>query len=123
MTSPARRRVLLVEDDADSAFGLSELLKIKGYAVRVAGSMASALHELGGEAPPDVVVADLHLPDGDGLELLARLPTERRVPAIALSGLASPADRASSLEAGFARHLTKPVSVRELIEAIEEVLP
>jgi CheY-like chemotaxis protein len=123
MTDSARRRVLLVEDDADSAFGLSELLKIRGYDVRVAGSMASALDELGGAAPPEVVVADLHLPDGDGVQLLARLPPDRRVPAIALSGLASPADRASSLEAGFARHLTKPVSVRELIATIEEVLP
>lgn len=122
MTVDAGRRVLLVEDDADSAYGLSELLKIEGFEVEVAGSMGSALDTLESAPPPDVLVADLQLPDGDGLELLARLAPDRGFPAIALSGFTSPSDKASTARAGFARHLAKPVRVRELISAIEEVL-
>ena len=70
----------------------------------------------------DVIVSDIELPDGSGLELVGSLrQTGRPIPAIALSGFGSSADVELSHSAGFAIHLTKPVDFRQLEEAIRQV--
>ena len=69
----------------------------------------------------DVLLADIGLPDGSGWELMETLLRRSPVRGIAISGHAYNADVQKSLEAGFAEHLTKPVSVESLYAAIERV--
>ena len=70
----------------------------------------------------DVVVSDIGLPDGSGLDLLPPIRAQIRLGAIALSGFGTDADRLHSREAGFDIHLTKPVDFARLEAAIEKVV-
>ena len=69
----------------------------------------------------DVLVSDISLPDGTGYELMRSVGSAGPVSAIALSGFGAPEDMRRSLEAGFARHIVKPVLPSELLTAIAEV--
>jgi CheY-like chemotaxis protein len=70
----------------------------------------------------DVVLSDLRLPDGSGLDLMRDLSTKHGLRGIALSGFGMDTDRAQSIAAGFSRHLTKPVNVTSVRTAIADVL-
>jgi CheY-like chemotaxis protein len=111
-------RVLVVDDHEDSAETLALVLEMKGYDVKVAHSVHEA-EERAGEC--DVLISDISLPDGSGLELVKTLQRRRSLPAIALSGYGTEQDRQRSLKAGFAEHLTKPVYPARLIEAVRRV--
>jgi CheY-like chemotaxis protein len=71
--------------------------------------------------PIDLLISDLSLPDGSGLDLIRELRAHRPIQAIALSGHGTDADLAKSKAAGFARHLTKPVELGQLLLAIQEL--
>jgi CheY-like chemotaxis protein len=114
-------RVLLVEDDKDTREMLQDLLSEFGLQVDTADSVASALHEFG-EHNFDVVLSDLGLPDGSGLDLVQKLRAIRPVRAIALSGYGMAEDVSRSQAAGFFAHLTKPVSIEKLEAAIHEAV-
>ncbi len=117
----ARLRILLVEDHADTAEAMAELLRDLGHEVTVAGSVAAGLdvaERQGGRF--DLVLSDLGLPDGSGLELMAKLHDRYGVRGIALSGYGMEEDVRKSLEAGFDRHLTKPINLQALQTAIQE---
>jgi CheY-like chemotaxis protein len=84
------------------------------------------VHVLALDDDPDVVVADVRLPDIDGFELVRRLrdtqdPVVRDTPAIALTAYARAADRVKALESGFSMHLAKPADPAELVAAIAAV--
>ncbi len=116
--APAGRRVLLVEDHADSAETLALVLSMKGYEV----SVARTVKEAQSLAPGcDLMISDISLPDGSGLELVREL--QRRLPlrAIALSGYGTEEDRSRSRAAGFAEHLTKPVDIDDLLAAVRRL--
>jgi signal transduction histidine kinase/CheY-like chemotaxis protein len=112
--------ILLVEDNQDTLNYLSRLLSLRGYRVHTAADLASAIQRAA-EAELDLVVSDIELPDGSGLELMWTLRATRNIPAIALSGFGSPADIEQSHSAGFAIHLTKPVDFRTLERAIGQL--
>jgi signal transduction histidine kinase/ActR/RegA family two-component response regulator len=112
--------ILLVEDNADTLNSLSQMLTLRGHAVHTAAILASAIR-VASEVTFDVLISDIELPDGSGLELMGTLRTHRAVPGIALSGFGSSEDLELSRSAGFAEHLTKPVVVRRLEEAIQQV--
>ena len=117
-------RILLVEDHADSAAVLSRLLQRSGHDVHTASSVAEARQlakTLTPAKPLDVVISDLGLPDGSGLELMRELRTNAPIQGIALSGYGLDSDRAASTSAGFARHLVKPVNPRVLTQALAEL--
>ena len=113
-------RILLVEDHVDTLRTLARLLRDAGHAVTTAASMGAALEAAAAEEF-DLVVSDVGLPDGSGLDLMRQLRQHRPVRGIALTGYGMESDVAGSLEAGFVRHLTKPVEYSELEEAIEQV--
>lgn len=117
---PGPPRILLVEDHEDSAAVFERLLVRRGFQVLRAATLKEGLAHLDG-SDVDLVIADLSLPDGSGLDLMHGL-TSRRVPAIALSGHAAPEDERRSLEAGFSRHLVKPVDFPALHAAIQDLL-
>jgi two-component system, chemotaxis family, CheB/CheR fusion protein len=114
------RHILLVEDHLDTAEALADLLRDRGYQVTTAASFAEALTraEAPGEHGIDLVVSDLGLPDGSGLDLMRQLSERHGLAGIALSGYGMEEDVRKSHEAGFRKHLTKPVDVRALEEAI-----
>jgi len=117
-------RVLIVEDEPDTLYLLSEHFKRMGYEPVPFGSAAEAL-EMATREHFDLLVSDLAMPEIDGLELIRRLRTigaNREIPAIALTGYASAKDAAAALGAGFNLHLAKPFDPVELTEIIHELL-
>jgi PAS domain S-box-containing protein len=123
LTSPPLygRRILLVEDHADTRTLLARLLEHRGHTVFAANDTASALR-LAATGDFDVLISDIRLPDGTGHELMQRL--RQRQPAlqgIAMSGLSMPSDLARSRAAGFSHYLVKPVTLDSLQSAIETI--
>ena len=115
-------RILLVEDHADTARTMTLLLKSLGYRVTTAGSVASALEAAGSEKF-DLLISDVGLPDGTGLELMRQLLARGPMRGIVLSGFGMEEDVKRSIEAGFSEHLTKPIDLHRLEAAIERVTP
>jgi len=119
-------RILLVEDHADTAEALAELLGVLGHEVTVALTVAAGLaaaEEIQGREPQgiDLVVSDLGLPDGSGLDLMRELALRYGLHGIALSGYGMEEDLRRGQEAGFERHLTKPVNFEALQAVLREV--
>ena len=115
-------RLLLVEDDADLATAVAGNLRRSGFSVDVAGSTEEAEDALGVQKYA-VVLLDLGLPDGDGLELLERM--RRRtvsVPVLILTARDRVADRVAGLEAGADDYLVKPFAHEELVARIRALL-
>jgi len=110
------RHILLVEDDEDTAETLAELLRSEGFQISVATSIASALRQDVGQV--DLVLSDIGLGDGSGLDLMRRLRAKKDMPGIVLSGYATEADIVASRQAGFSAHLVKPISIDNLVAAI-----
>jgi DNA-binding response OmpR family regulator len=121
-------RVLLVEDHMDTARAMARLLQMNGHAVRTAGTLEGALAVAANE-PFDWLITDVHLPDGCGLDLLPRL-RDRAAPAGAAGALPSAIvvsgddrDARPALEAGYVRHLVKPVRYDQLLALIDAPPP
>jgi CheY-like chemotaxis protein len=114
------RRILLVEDHQDSADTLSQLLMFHDYDVNIARTLEEAI-AVANQVPFDLLISDIRLPDGSGLDLLRRLQSYRPIRGIAISGFGTEQDRRRSREAGFETHLTKPVDFNVLLGAIERV--
>jgi PAS domain S-box-containing protein len=119
--SSERRRVLVVDDNADAAAALGMVLEQMGHTVEIAHDGASALHAAR-QDPPEIILADLDLPGLDGFGLATRLREDRRfdgVPIIAVSGFGQEDDRRRTRQAGFDEHLVKPVDVGVLRTALQ----
>jgi two-component system CheB/CheR fusion protein len=120
---PRALRILLVEDHDDTARVMRRLLLAEGHAVESAGDIATALKLVDGESAFDLLLSDLGLPDGSGLDLIRTLRSKGlHLPAIALSGYGHDKDIQQSKAAGFVTHLTKPVSLPKLAEAIAKAI-
>src|SRR5262245_39967482 len=105
-------RVLIVEDNRDSASTLQFLLECQGHEVRLAHTGTEGVREAAGWKP-DCVLCDIGLPDLDGYGVARALrqdPTTARVRLVALTGYGSDKDREYARQAGFDVHLTKPAS-------------
>jgi PAS domain S-box-containing protein len=129
-TAPQRRmtdnrplggcRILIVENEDDSRTLMAAALTHGGAAVRDAATFAGALALLN-ETLPDVVLADIGLPDKDGYALLREIRAMergRRVPVAAVTAYARPEDREKLLAAGFDAHIPKPAELRLVIETV-----
>jgi len=112
-------RVLLAEDDAATAQTTANVLRRQGPAVTTDTSLSRALAVVSDEF--DVVVSDIELGDGSGLELMRRVRSQGDTPGIAVSGYATADDVQLSREAGFALHLAKPITFEMLESAIHQV--
>jgi CheY-like chemotaxis protein len=109
-------RILAVEDHADTAASLAELLRLYGHEIVVAGDGAEAIHQAEMN-PPDVVLLDIGLPGMDGWEVarrLQQLPAARKPLLVAMTGYGQEADREHSRQAGIHLHLLKPLDPAEL---------
>ena len=118
-------RILLVDDNADAADTLAELLRMVGYEVRTAGH-ASETMALLDDFSPELGLLDIGLPDIDGYELAARLRADPRCGSmrlVALTGYGRDNDRAKALAASFDEHLVKPVAIEKLLQVVGDLLP
>ena len=115
-----KRCILVVDDHDDTLRSMRLLLTRLGYEVLAAENMTDAL-QIAEHQHFDFLLSDIGLPDGSGLELLKRIRSIREVPALALSGFGMDEDIERSRDAGFADHLTKPVSIDRLQAAIAEL--
>lgn len=102
-----RSEVLLVEDDADVRTTTALILIRRGFDVRSAANAAEALEELE-QRLPDLVVADVGMPDVDGMEFTRRLRRVSQLPVLLLTARDLPSDVVAGLEAGADDYLTKP---------------
>jgi PAS domain S-box-containing protein len=115
-------RVLAVDDDVDALGLLKDVLESAGAEVATASSAAETLKTIA-TFKPDVLVADIGMPDVDGFELIRRVralddPKLRDVPAAALTAFARSEDRTKALQSGFEMHLGKPVDPGELVASV-----
>jgi CheY-like chemotaxis protein len=114
------RRILLVEDHVDTRKVMSRLLASFGFVVLAAGTVREALH-LAERENVDLLVSDIGLPDGSGMDLMRQLRARQPIKGIALSGFGQEDDLRRSVEAGFLKHLTKPVNFNTLREVIAKL--
>lgn len=115
-------RILVVEDNADLAYGLRNNLEIEGYEVEVVedGTRGLARARDGG---PDLIILDLMLPGMDGYRVLRKLRDEgRRMPILILTARGEEADKVRGLRLGADDYVTKPFGVLELLARVEAVL-
>ena len=119
---PQLIRLLLVDDHEDTNRSLMLLLGRRGYKVRAATSVQTAL-EMAANEEHDVLVSDMSLPDGNGLDLLAQLGPHAPVyGGIVLSGYNDDTDLERSRQAGYKAHLAKPVELPKLDATIRRII-
>ncbi|MEM7203325.1 MAG: response regulator transcription factor [Planctomycetota bacterium] len=121
-THRSKPRILVVEDDRDTAYGLQVGLSAAGHEVFLARDGESAV-SLNAKLRPDLMVLDLGLPGCDGLETLERLRLlASRTPVLVLSAWDEERYEPKALEAGARGYLQKPVLGQELLAAVESIL-
>ncbi len=121
---PVNVRILLVEDNEVNIIAIGDYLHDRGYYVVIARNGREALDVIT-EARPDMILMDIQMPEMDGLEATRRLrgiPDYKATPIIALTALAMPGDRERCMAAGATEYLTKPVSLKGLVELIQRLL-
>jgi PAS domain S-box-containing protein len=115
-------RILLVEDHADTAFALKRALGQSGHDVILANTVADA-KALVSSGPFELILCDIGLPDGTGLDFIRYVRGISQVPAVALTGYGMEADMKECLDAGFNLHLTKPMNLQRLNDVIQTLAP
>ena len=123
--APAETVALIVEDDPDQ-LALAQLrVRMAGFAARTADSAAALQAALGHGDPPDVLLLDIGLPDGDGFDILAALranPKHALLPVVMLTVKDSPTDIERGLALGADGYIVKPYSKKLLEEVLSQVL-
>jgi HAMP domain-containing protein/signal transduction histidine kinase/ActR/RegA family two-component response regulator len=112
-------RILLVEDHEDTNRSLTNLLRRRGYHVQSALTFQYAV-ELGAKEQFDVLISDLALPDGSGIDLMKKFYSKQPLLGIALTGFGMEDDIRKSYDAGFTHHLVKPIDLNKLDALIQE---
>jgi len=113
------KRILLVEDHDDTNRSLTRLLQLRGYDVKSANNVQSAL-DLSERTEFDVLISDLGLPDGSGIDLMRAIQSRRPLFGIALTGFGMEEDIRKSRDAGFKHHLVKPIDLNMLDSFLQE---
>ena len=115
-------RVLVVEDNADLAYGLQNNLEIEGYEVRVAEDGETGLKRARAWGP-DLIILDLMLPDLDGYRVLQHLRKEGlQTPVVILTARGEESDKVLGFRLGADDYVTKPFGVMELLARVEAIL-
>ncbi|HXB98347.1 MAG TPA: response regulator transcription factor [bacterium] len=116
--------ILMIEDDPAILAVARDLLEKEGYEVDSADTCAGGFQKLSRKAP-DLLVLDLNLPDGDGLQLCRRLgasPVFREVPVMVVTARGSTQDIVEGLEAGAHDYMVKPFNVREFVARVRSIV-
>lgn len=119
--SPILKRAVVIEDELPIRRFLRAALEPEGFETVDCETAERGLREVAAR-PPDVVILDLGLPDGDGMEVLARIREWTQVPVIVLSARGMERDKVAALDAGADDYLTKPFGVGELLARLRGIL-
>ncbi len=114
-------KILLVDDHEDTCAALEKLLVRRGHLVAATHNVRSAM-EAAVRSKFDLLISDIALPDGSGMDLMMQLRAISNIPGIAISGFGNNGDIERSLQAGFSEHLIKPIKLDNLEAAIERAL-
>ncbi|MGH2787693.1 MAG: response regulator transcription factor [Actinomycetota bacterium] len=117
----ARTRVLLIEDEESIHEPLAAALEREGFAPEVATTVAEGLEKFRSR-PPDLVLLDVMLPDGDGRDVLREIRRTSRTPVVMLTARGEEMDRVLGLELGADDYVSKPFSARELTARMRAVM-
>ncbi len=115
------KQILLIEDNEKILQGNERMLRRRGYEVVTALTLADARNAMKGQLP-DLLVLDIMLPDGSGLDFMGELRQHSRVPVLLLTGLTTPEDIVRGLNAGGDDYLAKPYDFAVLLARIEALL-
>jgi len=121
-----RRRILIVDNDPDTTHLVRVLLERTGHYLVLEENEATKAHQSARSFQPDLILLDIVMPETDGAEVVARIETEpelQNTPIIFLTALVTRAEAKSGLNIQGHSFLAKPISIPELINAIEEHLP
>jgi two-component system CheB/CheR fusion protein len=114
-------KILLVDDHQDTCAALEKLLVRRGHLVAATHDVRSAM-EAAARNQFDLLISDVALPDGSGMDLMTQLRAISKIPGIAISGFGNNGDIERSLQAGFSEHLIKPIKLHDLEAAIERAV-
>jgi DNA-binding response OmpR family regulator len=117
----AVKRILIVDDEPQIGEVVSAYLKQESFDTVVRGNVTSALAEIE-QHRPDMMILDITLPDGSGLDILRRSAEGRRIPTIMLTARSEEVDRIVGLELGADDYIVKPFSPREVVARVRAVL-
>ena len=115
------RHILLVEDNAEIQLANKDMLELLGYTITLAMNLAEARNAVTSRAP-DVIVLDIMLPDGSGLDFLAELRGYSQVPVLMLTALGTADDTVTGFSAGADDYLAKPYAYQVLAARIDALL-
>jgi two-component system, OmpR family, KDP operon response regulator KdpE len=121
MTVVEGARLLLVEDDSDLRASIAAALIARNYSVRETATAGDGVAAWASHRP-DLILLDLGLPDGDGLDVIARVRRDAPTPILVLSARHQERDRVEALDLGADDYLTKPFGVTELLARIRALL-
>ena len=110
-------RILLVEDNQDTTLAMVTLLGMSGHSVHAAATVADA-RSMASNGHYDLLISDLGLPDGDGMDVVRAFAQHQSAPSIAMTGYGMDEDIRRCRDAGFTAHVTKPVGFDRLNELI-----
>jgi len=113
--------ILILDDDEAMRRFLRTVLKGQGYAIVEAGTVAAGIEAIA-RSVPDIVLLDLGLPDGDGIQVLAAMPEGPHIPVIVLSARGQEGDKVIALDSGADDYLTKPFGAGELMARVRVAL-
>ena len=113
--------VLIVEDDPAISLALMSSLRAAGYVAATAGTAREAI-EMAADRRPDVLVLDLLLPDGHGIDVCRRIREWTRTPIIVVSAVDADDEKVRALDAGADDYVTKPFSIGELLARLRAAL-
>jgi len=119
-----KAQILIVEDQAVTADLILEVLKAEGYEAQVVDTLAKTRARLK-KTPPELIILDRNLPDGDGVDLLADIRADRRtaaLPVIILTAKKDVADKIAGLRIGADDYVAKPFNTEELVARVEALL-
>ncbi len=119
--SAGEARVLVVDDEPQIVRGLKVILRNAGYRVEEASTKREALDAVSAR-PPDAIVLDLILPDGDGVEVATDIRRWSQVPIVVLSAVGDERQKVRALDAGADDYVTKPFGSEELLARMRAVL-
>lgn len=116
------KQVLVIEDDLAFANMLQRFLSKKGFDVQMAGSMQEAWSNIA-SSQPDVILSDVRLPDGNGMDLLEKLKNEQlQLPVVLMTGYADVTHAVTAIKRGAKDYITKPLVPEEVISVLQAAL-
>jgi len=119
-----QKKVVIVEDEPDTAEMLAEMLRVEGFRVLASHASVPAITLISANIP-DLVILDIMMPDISGLEVLKfmqRDPKLAKIPVVVVSAKSQPSDITTGLNAGASAYLTKPVGFADFKQTVEKVL-